>query len=50
MQGFALPRLKKERTYYPGNDHSTNELLVLCRLVYMHYVCFVVKGLLMSYQ
>ena len=36
MQGFELLRLKKERAYYPGSDHSTNELLRLCRLIYIY--------------
>ena len=34
--GLRTTEIKKERAYYPGNDHSTNELLILCRLDYMH--------------
>ena len=31
--GLRTTEIKKERAYYPGNDHSTNELLIVCRLV-----------------
>ena len=34
--GLRTAEIEKERAYYPGSDHSTNEVLILCRLVYMH--------------
>ena len=30
--GLQTTEIKIERAYYPSNDHSTNELLILCRL------------------
>ena len=38
--GLRTTEIKKERAYYPGNGHSTNELLILCRLVYICVLSF----------
>ena len=34
--GLRTTEIEKERAYYPGSDHSTNEVLILCRLVYIY--------------